>query len=221
MLEEKDDMMVGFLAFEALWEHFGSEIDMFDKEEAVKFQGPPLALDRDIFPRPSKKAGRVQAKPLQNLEDLAHTEDKRFVLAFTAKPPSPSLEFPLTTDETLIQLDFLLSWCHPVLKQLEGQQENTGHIVQGLTSLYSGKIGDKIPQSAESWSSKTSGQGVPQPKVIGFRSIPVVTSKAISRGNVTLSPWNAPSQMSGCSLHMGLLLLFSWAHIMGRLGHHF
>ncbi|KAJ9063504.1 hypothetical protein DSO57_1000085 [Entomophthora muscae] len=42
--------------------------------------------------QPSKKVGRVQAKPLQNLKDLAHTVEKRFVLAFTAKTPSPLLK---------------------------------------------------------------------------------------------------------------------------------
>ncbi|KAJ9072795.1 hypothetical protein DSO57_1023512 [Entomophthora muscae] len=60
----------------------------------VKFRGPPLALDWDVFPRPSKKVARVQAKPLQNLEDLAHTVDKHFVLAFPAKVLISPLESP-------------------------------------------------------------------------------------------------------------------------------
>ncbi|KAJ9083114.1 hypothetical protein DSO57_1037936 [Entomophthora muscae] len=92
----------------------------------VKFCGPPLALDWDVFPRPSKKVARVQTKPLQNLEDLAHTVDKRFVLAFPAEVPISPLESPPTAEETLIQLDCLLSWCLPVLKQLANQQKKCG-----------------------------------------------------------------------------------------------
>ncbi|KAJ9079953.1 hypothetical protein DSO57_1030234 [Entomophthora muscae] len=89
----------------------------------VKFCGPPLALDRDVFPRPSKTVACVQAKLLQNLEDLAHTVDKHFVLAFPAEVPISPLESPLTAEETLIQLDCFLSWCRLVLKQLANQQK--------------------------------------------------------------------------------------------------
>ncbi|KAJ9070354.1 hypothetical protein DSO57_1008928 [Entomophthora muscae] len=64
--------------------------------------------------------------------------------------PDTFLEFPPTVEKTLIQLDCLLSWCCPVLKQLVGQQENTGHILQGLANPQPGKIGNKIPQSVES-----------------------------------------------------------------------
>ncbi|KAJ9068557.1 hypothetical protein DSO57_1027479 [Entomophthora muscae] len=76
---------------------------------AVKFRGPLLALDWDVFPRSSKKVACVQAKPLQNLEDLAHTVDKRFVLAFPAEVLISPLESPPTAEETLIWLDCLLS----------------------------------------------------------------------------------------------------------------
>ncbi|KAJ9076534.1 hypothetical protein DSO57_1025231 [Entomophthora muscae] len=68
----------------------------------VKFRGPPLALDQDIFPRSSKKVARVQAKPLQNLDDLAHTVDERFVLAFPAEVLISPLESPPTVEDTLI-----------------------------------------------------------------------------------------------------------------------
>ncbi|KAJ9084890.1 hypothetical protein DSO57_1019395 [Entomophthora muscae] len=91
--------------------------------DAVKFRGPPLALDRDVFSRPSKKMARVQAKPLQNLEDLAHTVDGCFVLAFLAKVLISPLESPPTAEETLIWLDCLLSWCCLVLKKLANQQK--------------------------------------------------------------------------------------------------
>ncbi|KAJ9077836.1 hypothetical protein DSO57_1012874 [Entomophthora muscae] len=149
-----------------------------------KVPRPAISSGQGYISKTIKKVGRVQAKPLQNLEDLAHTVDERFVLAFTAKTPSTSLKFLPTAEETLIQLDCLLSWCCPVLKQLAEQQENVGHIVQGLANLRPRKIGDKIPQSAESRSRNFSGPGVPQPEVIGFGSIPVVMSKTGSRGNV-------------------------------------
>ncbi|KAJ9069911.1 hypothetical protein DSO57_1013849 [Entomophthora muscae] len=42
----------------------------------------PLALDRTIFLRRTKKSGQKLAKPLNSLEDLAHTIDERFVLAY-------------------------------------------------------------------------------------------------------------------------------------------
>ncbi|KAJ9083279.1 hypothetical protein DSO57_1036237 [Entomophthora muscae] len=70
-----------------------------------------------------KKVVCVQAKPLQNLEDLAHMVDKRFVLAFLAEVPISPLESPPTMEETLIQLDCLLFWCCLVLKQLANQQK--------------------------------------------------------------------------------------------------
>ncbi|KAJ9058391.1 hypothetical protein DSO57_1012631 [Entomophthora muscae] len=85
---------------------------------SVKFCGPPLALDWDVFPRLLKKVACVQAKLLQNLENLAHTVNERFVLAFLAEVPIFPLESPPTAEETLIQLDCLLSWCCPVLRQL-------------------------------------------------------------------------------------------------------
>lgn len=104
----------------------GSAVFWFEVEiitVCVKFHDPPLALDWDVFPRPLKKVACVQAKPLQNLEDLAHTVDKRFVLTFLAKVLISPLESPPTADETLIWLDCLLSWCRLVLKQLANQQK--------------------------------------------------------------------------------------------------
>ncbi|KAJ9087645.1 hypothetical protein DSO57_1031095 [Entomophthora muscae] len=99
--------------------------------KTVKFCGPPLALNQDVFLRPSKKVTCVQAKPLQNLEDLAHTVDEHFVLAFLAEVPILPLESPSTAEEMLIQLDCLLSWCCPVLRHLADQQENVGCMEQG------------------------------------------------------------------------------------------
>ncbi|KAJ9075279.1 hypothetical protein DSO57_1037631 [Entomophthora muscae] len=147
-------------------------------------QGKEEALNQDVFPRPSKKAGHVQAKPLQNLEDLAHTVDVRFVLVFTAESPIPSLESPPTMKETLIQLDCLLSCCQPVLRQLAGQRKNAGHMAQDVSNPWPGKTGHKISQSAESQESDSSSPGVPQPKVIRFGSPPVGTSEEGIRGNV-------------------------------------
>ncbi|KAJ9052876.1 hypothetical protein DSO57_1029710 [Entomophthora muscae] len=40
------------------------------------------ALDRTIFPHHTKKSAQKPAKPLNSLEDLAHTIDERFVLAY-------------------------------------------------------------------------------------------------------------------------------------------
>ncbi|KAJ9072163.1 hypothetical protein DSO57_1030116 [Entomophthora muscae] len=155
---------------------------MFD--QLSLFRGPSLALDRDVFPRPSKKVARVQAKPLQNLEDLAHTVDERFVLAFLAKDPIFPLESPPTTEETLIQLDCLLSWCRPVLKQLAGQQKNAAHMDHEKPNPRPGKIGYQIPQLVVSQVTNSPGPEVPQPKIIGFWSPLVATPEEGIRGNV-------------------------------------
>ncbi|KAJ9059920.1 hypothetical protein DSO57_1036439 [Entomophthora muscae] len=149
----------------------------------VKFCGPPLALDRDVFPRPSKKVAHVQAKPLQNLENLAHTVDKRFVLAFPAEVPISPLEFPPTAEETLIQLDCLLSWCCPVLKQLANQQKNVGHMKSERSNLRPGEIGNQNLQPVVSQVANSSGPGVLWPETIGFQSSPVETSEEGIRGN--------------------------------------
>ncbi|KAJ9085318.1 hypothetical protein DSO57_1015133 [Entomophthora muscae] len=116
--------------------------------DSVKFCGPPLALDWDVFPRPSKKVARVQAKPLQNLEDLAHTVDERFVLAFPAEVLISPLESPPTAEETLIRLDCLLSWCHLVLKQLANQQKNAGHMKLERSNLRPREIGYQNPATS-------------------------------------------------------------------------
>ncbi|KAJ9050239.1 hypothetical protein DSO57_1016383 [Entomophthora muscae] len=149
-----------------------------------RFRGPPLALDQDVFPRPSKKVARVQAKPLQNLEDLAHTVDKCFVLAFPAEVLISPLESPPNVEETLIQLDCLLSWCRPVLKQLANQQKNAGHMKLERSNLRPGEIGYQNPQPVVSQVANSSGPGVPQPETIGFRSSLVETSEEGIRGNV-------------------------------------
>ncbi|KAJ9051602.1 hypothetical protein DSO57_1003155 [Entomophthora muscae] len=44
----------------------------------------PLALDHTIFPCRTKKGPKMPAKSLHSLEDLAHTVDERFVLAYPA-----------------------------------------------------------------------------------------------------------------------------------------
>ncbi|KAJ9064427.1 hypothetical protein DSO57_1030763 [Entomophthora muscae] len=151
---------------------------------SVKFRGPPLALDWDAFPRPSKKVAHVQAKPLQNLEDLAHMVDKRFVLAFLAEVPISPLESPPTAEETLIQLDCLLSWCCPVLKQLANQQKNAGHMKSERSNLWPGEIGSQNLQPVVSQVANSSGLGVPWPETIGFQSSLVEASEEGIRGNV-------------------------------------
>ncbi|KAJ9054867.1 hypothetical protein DSO57_1009797 [Entomophthora muscae] len=68
---------------------------------------PPLALDRTLFPRRTKKTAPSPAKPLNSLNDLAHTVDERFVLAYPAGPPAL---VALTWEETLVNLNYLLAW---------------------------------------------------------------------------------------------------------------
>ncbi|KAJ9076928.1 hypothetical protein DSO57_1021651 [Entomophthora muscae] len=150
----------------------------------LKFCGPHLALDWDVFPRSSKKVACVQAKPLQNLEDLAHTVDKHFVLAFPTEDPISPLESPPTEEETLIQLDCLLSWCCLVLKQLAKQQKNAGHMKSEMSNLQPREIGYQNPQSVMSQVANSSGLGVPCPKTIGLQSSLVETSEEGIRGNV-------------------------------------
>ncbi|KAJ9060753.1 hypothetical protein DSO57_1027559 [Entomophthora muscae] len=68
---------------------------------------PPLALNRTVFPCCTKKSPQKPAKPLNSLEDLAHTVDEKFVVAYPVESPpfsAPSME------ETLIELDDLLAW---------------------------------------------------------------------------------------------------------------
>ncbi|KAJ9086687.1 hypothetical protein DSO57_1001478 [Entomophthora muscae] len=149
----------------------------------VKFCGPLLALDWDVFSRPLKKVARVQANPLQNLEDLAHTVDESFVLAFMAEVPISPLESPPTAEETLIQLDCLLSWCWPVLKQLAGQQKNAACMNPEKPNLQPGEIGYQILQSVASQAANSPGPEVPQTKIIGFWSSPMETSEEGIRGN--------------------------------------
>ena len=69
----------------------------------VSSQGPPLALDRVLHPRKTKKNPQGPAKPLTRLADLAHTVDERYVLAFA---PTTPLSIPpfLPSAQILISL---------------------------------------------------------------------------------------------------------------------
>ncbi|KAJ9088925.1 hypothetical protein DSO57_1018035 [Entomophthora muscae] len=72
---------------------------------------PPLALDRTIFLRHTKKLAQKPAKPLNSLEDLAHTIDERFVLAYPSQEViDGALDSVPTWEEYLINLDYLLAW---------------------------------------------------------------------------------------------------------------
>ncbi|KAJ9053035.1 hypothetical protein DSO57_1028132 [Entomophthora muscae] len=156
--------LTGALFCKVLWPTFGPELE---------------CISQTI-----KKVARVQAKPLQNLEDLAHTVDELFVLAFLAEVPISPLDSPPTAEETLIQLDCLLSWCCPVLKQLAGQQKNEGCMNPEKHNLRPGEIGYQIPQSVVSQAANSPGPEVPQPKIIGFWSSPMETSEEGISGNV-------------------------------------
>ncbi|KAJ9057723.1 hypothetical protein DSO57_1019940 [Entomophthora muscae] len=92
---------------------------------------PSLALDRKIFPRHTKKDPQSPAKPLNSLEDLAHTVDKRFVLAY------PVDVLPLAApswEETLVNLDFLLAWCCPHLKTIRTNQSKVATLTTSNSS---------------------------------------------------------------------------------------
>ncbi|KAJ9079964.1 hypothetical protein DSO57_1030100 [Entomophthora muscae] len=94
---------------------------------------PPLALDCSIFPRCTKKGSKMPAKPLNFLNNLAHTVDERFVLAYPAEPlplVAPSWE------ETLVNLDYLLAWYHPLLKTIRADQSEATTLALSNTSEF-------------------------------------------------------------------------------------
>ncbi|KAJ9074372.1 hypothetical protein DSO57_1007220 [Entomophthora muscae] len=67
----------------------------------------------------SAKGSKTPAISLHSLNDLAYTVDERFVLAYPADPlplVAPSWE------ETLVNLDYLLAWCCPLLKTIRASQ---------------------------------------------------------------------------------------------------
>ncbi|KAJ9075421.1 hypothetical protein DSO57_1036270 [Entomophthora muscae] len=68
----------------------------------------PLALDRTTFPCRKKKTSQNPAKQLNAFEDLAHTVEKRSVLAYPVD--SPVFTAP-PWEKTLVNLDYLLAWC--------------------------------------------------------------------------------------------------------------
>ncbi|KAJ9089100.1 hypothetical protein DSO57_1016369 [Entomophthora muscae] len=75
---------------------------------------PPLALNCTIFPCRTKKSPKIPAKPLNSLGDLEHTVDERFLLAY----PTDLLALAAPWEEMLINLDYLLAWCLPLLKTI-------------------------------------------------------------------------------------------------------
>ncbi|KAJ9075896.1 hypothetical protein DSO57_1031307 [Entomophthora muscae] len=94
---------------------------------------PPLALDCAIFPYCTKKGPKTPAKLLHSLKDLAHTVDERFVLAYPADPlplVAPSWE------ETLVNLDYLLAWCYPLLKTIRASQSEVATLTLNNSSEF-------------------------------------------------------------------------------------
>ncbi|KAJ9066852.1 hypothetical protein DSO57_1005518 [Entomophthora muscae] len=65
-------------------------------------------------------------KPLNSLKNLAHTVDKRFVLAY---PTEPLALVAPAQEETLVNLGYLLAWYCPLLKTIRNAQSN------GATSM--------------------------------------------------------------------------------------
>ncbi|KAJ9059466.1 hypothetical protein DSO57_1002043 [Entomophthora muscae] len=124
----------------------------------------------DVFPRPSKKVACVQAKPLQNLEDLAHAVDKRFVLAFPA-------------EDLISPLELLVVLVLPGPETISKPTKNAGHMKLERSNLQPGEIGYQNLQPEVSQVANSSSPGVPQPKTIGFWSSLVETSEEGIRGN--------------------------------------
>ncbi|KAJ9085124.1 hypothetical protein DSO57_1016955 [Entomophthora muscae] len=84
---------------------------------------PPLALDRTIFPHRTEKSAQKLAKPLNSLKDLAYTIDERFVLAYPSQVVNNgALDSVPTWEESLINLDYLLTWAQPHLKLIKSKQ---------------------------------------------------------------------------------------------------
>ncbi|KAJ9090088.1 hypothetical protein DSO57_1006157 [Entomophthora muscae] len=82
---------------------------------------PPLALDCTILPRCTKKGPKIVVKPLNPLENLVHTVDERFLLAY----PADSLPLVAPSwEETLVSLDYLLAWWCPLLKTIITNQSS-------------------------------------------------------------------------------------------------
>ena len=94
-------------------------------EDNVKFQVEPYALDRAQFPHRKKKGKRQPAKPLESLEDLAHTVDERYVLAYPPNAPQlPCAPPPPSIEKSLFQLDCLLSEFRAKLKSHRASQSD-------------------------------------------------------------------------------------------------
>ncbi|KAJ9060140.1 hypothetical protein DSO57_1034095 [Entomophthora muscae] len=80
-----------------------------------------FGLGSNRFSRRTKKGPKITAKPFNSLGDLAHTIDERSV---TAYPADPLALVVLSWEETLINLDYLLAWYHPLLKTIRNTQTN-------------------------------------------------------------------------------------------------
>ncbi|KAJ9077381.1 hypothetical protein DSO57_1017178 [Entomophthora muscae] len=133
-----------------------SEAETLVKSQCPEFYtGDTLILSQAIYLGlfwPTEKAACVQVQSLCNLEDLAHTVDEQVIVAFAPEPPSSSLESSPATQEMLIWLDFLLSWCRPFLKQPAVRQENMDHPnLLGPSVLWPRESGYKVKHIAELW----------------------------------------------------------------------
>ncbi|KAJ9090023.1 hypothetical protein DSO57_1006725 [Entomophthora muscae] len=124
---------------------------------------PPLALDQTVFPHHTKKGPKITAKPLNSLGDLAHTVGERFALAYPAD--LPALVVP-AWEETLINLDYLLAWCRPLLKTIRNTQskDNTSMVSKSTESemfrMSSSQSGGAAEITLKSSSTPGSGQQI-------------------------------------------------------------
>ncbi|KAJ9052053.1 hypothetical protein DSO57_1038074 [Entomophthora muscae] len=84
-----------------------------------------LTLYRTIVLCRTKKSAQKPAKPLNSLEDLAHTIDERFVLAYPSQVVNTgALDSVLTWEKSLINLDHFLAWARPYLKLIKSKHSD-------------------------------------------------------------------------------------------------
>ncbi|KAJ9048204.1 hypothetical protein DSO57_1037371 [Entomophthora muscae] len=138
----------------------------------------PLALDRTIFPRCSKKSSQKPAKPLNSLEDLAHTIDERFVLAYPSQVVNTNvMNLVLTWEESLINLDYLLAWARPHLKLIKLNHSGCA-TVNSLNANPSGLNGE-LPHSSDPSQSEFKSE-IGFIKLLGPFSWPIIVSDLVS-----------------------------------------
>ncbi|KAJ9058654.1 hypothetical protein DSO57_1010223 [Entomophthora muscae] len=160
---------------------------------------PPLALDRTIFPRRSKKSVQKPAKPINSLEDLAHTINERFVLTYPSQVINTNvMNSAPTWEKSLINLDYLLAWAHPHLKLIKLNHSGCT-TANSLNANPSGLNGELSHSSDPSQSELKSEIGVNPSSLLdlpGKISLAANQTHAPGSGLTILPLWN-PRPKSG------------------------